>query len=275
MTILCYHDLDPKLAELHICVLKQLYNIIPLSTYIDARRRHSVKAIPDKALVITFDDGHKRNYSLLPLLKQHQVPITIFLCSSIVGTQRHYWWLACPDIDTTYALKHLDNNERLHHLAEFGFEENRDYVERQSLSRKEIEELNASVDFQAHSRYHPILPRCTNDRSWDEIAVCKTELENNYGLNIYAFAYPNGDYSTRETVLAKKAGYSCALTIDGGFNTLDTDMFRLKRLRMNDEADINELIVKASGFWSIFERILERGKYIRAQVLNATIFKET
>jgi len=275
VTILCYHDIDPSLAEMHFRELKRLYNIIPLNAYINARRSRSVTAIPEKALIITFDDGHKGNYRLLPLLKQHQVPITIFLCSSIVGTQRHYWWLACPDLDVAYAMKRLENDERLRHLAEFGFDENRDYVERQSLSRKEIEELSDSVDFQAHSRYHPILPRCTDDQSWEEIAGSKTELEKIFGLGIYAFAYPNGDYSPRETVLAKKAGYTCALTIDGGFNTFDTDMFRLKRLRMNDEADINELIVKASGFWSIFERIFERGKYIRAQVLNTTIFKKT
>jgi peptidoglycan/xylan/chitin deacetylase (PgdA/CDA1 family) len=177
-------------------------------------------------------------------------------------------------MDVAYAMKRLDNDERLRHLAEFGFDENRDYVERQSLSRKEIEELSASVDFQAHSRYHPILPRCTDDQSWEEIAGSKSELEKILGLGIYAFAYPNGDYSTRETVLAKKAGYSCALTIDGGFNTFDTDMFRLKRLRMNDEADLNELIVKASGLWSFFERILDRGKYIRARVLGVTMSRE-
>lgn len=271
VTILCYHDIDPSLAESHFRELKRLYNIIPLNAYINARRSHSVTAIPEKALIITFDDGHKGNYRLLPLIKQHQVPITIFLCSSIVGTQRHYWWLACPDMDVAYVMKRLDNNERLRHLAKFGFEENRDYVERQSLSRTEIEELTAFVDFQAHSCYHPILTRCANDRSWNEIMDCKTELENNYGLNIYAFAYPNGDYSTREAVMAKKAGYSCALTIDGGFNTFNTDMFRLKRLRMNDEADLNELIVKASGLWSLFEGIIERVKNIRVHVLSATV----
>jgi peptidoglycan/xylan/chitin deacetylase (PgdA/CDA1 family) len=267
--------MDPKLAEMHICALKRLYNIIPLSTYIDTRRSHAATAIPKKALVITFDDGHKGNYRLLPLFRQHQVPVTIFLCSSIVATHRHYWWKACPNISTVYALKPLDNDERLRRLAEFGFQENRKYVERQSLSRGEINELKASVDLQAHSRYHPILPRCTDDQSWEEISGSKTELEDIFGLNIYAFAYPNGDYSPREPILVKKAGYTCALTIDGGYNTQDTDIFRLKRLRVDDEADLNELIVKASGLWSIFERILMGGKYIRARVFRAAISNES
>jgi len=263
--------MDPQLAELHIRMLKRLYNIIPLSAYIDTRRGHVATVIPKKALVITFDDGHKGNYSLLPLFRQYQVPSTIFLCSSIVGTHRHYWWKACPNIATAYALKHFGNDERLQRLAEFGFQESREYVERQSLSREEIEELRATVDLQAHSCYHPILPQCTDDQSWGEIAGSKTELEQTFGLSVYAFAYPNGDYSPRETVLAKKAGYTCALTIDGGYNTLDTDMFRLRRLRVDDNADLNELIVKASGLWSFFERILKHVRYIRERVLNASM----
>ncbi len=227
--------------------------------------------MPRKALVVTFDDGHKGNYNLLPVFRQYQVQSTIFLCSSIVGTHRHYWWKACPNITIVYALKPLDNDERLRHLAEFGFQENREYVERQSLSREEIEELRATVDLQAHSRYHPILPQCTDDQSWEEIAGSKTELENTYGLSIYAFAYPNGDYSPRDTVLARKAGYACALTIDGGYNTPKTDMFRLRRLRVDDKADMNELIVKASGLWSFFERILKRGRYLNLKFGDRTV----
>ena len=263
--------MDPQLAEQHIRLLKRLYNFIPLRAYIDTRRAKVTTTLPRKALVITFDDGHKGNYGLLPVFRRYQVPATIFLCSSIVGTHRHYWWKACPNLANAHALKLLDNDERLQCLAESGFQENRKYVERQSLSREEIKELRGFVDLQSHSRYHPILPRCTDDQSWEEIAGSKTELEKIFGLGIYAFAYPNGDYSPRETMLANKAGYTCALTIDGGYNTLDTDMFRLRRLRVDDEADLNELIVKASGLWSFFEKILKRGRYIRDRVLNATM----
>lgn len=275
VSILCYHDMDPELAELHISVLKRLYNIIPLRVYIDARRGHAAAVIPEKALVITFDDGHKGNYRLLPVFRHYQVPVTIFLCSSIVGTHRHYWWKACPNPNIVYALKPLDNNERLRRLAEFGFQENRKYVERQSLSREEIKELQAFVDLQAHSRYHPNLPRCTDDQSWEEIAGSKRELEKVFGLSIYAFAYPNGDYGPREPILVKKAGYTCALTIDGGYNALDTNLFRLRRLRVDDEADLNELIVKASGFWGLFERILMSGRYIRQYFSSALLLRKS
>lgn len=257
VTILCYHDPDPKIADLHIQVLKRLYNIIPLSSYIASRSNSDTDALPIKALVITFDDGHMGNHKLLPILRRHQAPVTIFLCSGIVGTRRHYWWNASIDKRTTRSLKRIPNQERLARLSNSGFDEKSEYSERQSLSSSEIEELRVAVDLQAHTRFHPILPQCTDERAWDEIAGSKVDLERDYGLNINAFAYPNGDYNTRDINLVKKAGYECALTIDGGYNTPKVDMFRLRRVRLHDVAGVDELIVKASGFWSFVEKILD------------------
>lgn len=258
VTILCYHDPDPKIADLHIRILKRHYNIIPLSAYIHARRSHAAAVLPKKALVITFDDGHKGNHRLLPMLRQYKVPVTIFLCSGIVGTRRHFWWKANLGQDMVRTLKRMPDYERLAKLADAGFNERNEYHERQSLSRAEIENLRTSVDLQSHSRFHPILPLCNDERAWDEIAGSKTELERDNGLNVNAIAYPNGDYSEREIEYAKRAGYSCALTIDGGYNTFKTDIYRLRRMRLHDKADINELIVKTSGLWGIIEWIQGR-----------------
>jgi len=55
------------------------------------------------------------------------------------------------------------------------------------------------------------------------------------------------NYSERDIELCKKAGYSCAITVDFGFNTLQTNPYRLKRLPVGDVKSIDELAVKASG----------------------------
>jgi peptidoglycan/xylan/chitin deacetylase (PgdA/CDA1 family) len=91
--------------------------------------------------------------------------------------------------------------------------------------------------------------------SREEIVQSKQILEKEFGLNIYALAYPNGDYSKRDIALAKDAGYQCALTVDFGFNSKKTDPFRLKRICVNDATDLNELVVKASGAWDFFKTI--------------------
>ncbi len=70
---------------------------------------------------------------------------------------------------------------------------------------------------------------------------------------INTISYPNGDYSKRDIELAKKAGYECGITVDFGFNNNKPDLFRLKRISVNDTSDINELIVKSTGVWGFFK----------------------
>jgi hypothetical protein len=81
-----------------------------------------------------------------------------------------------------------------------------------------------------------------------------------YGLAINAISYPHGDYSDRDIALCRQAGYDCGITVDFGFNTVNTDRFRLKRLSINDTNDINELIVKASGLWDWVRTILGKNR---------------
>jgi len=244
--------------DAHLHVLKARYTIIPLRQYIEWRTGQSRTFLPPYALVVTFDDGHLGNAALAPIFRQHNVTPTIFLCSAIVGTHRRYWWLAHDDHAEMVRLTRLPDGERLRRLAEVGFAEDKDFEDRQSLSDEEIKALKGIVDFQSHTRYHPILPECATGRAEAEISGSRVELENNYGLATYALAYPNGDYSDREISIAEKTGYTCALTLGSGYNTAHTPLFRLQRLQLSDDADKNELIVKASGLWSFIERIFPR-----------------
>lgn len=264
VSILCYHDPRPQDFERHLRVLLRRYNVISLRRYL-AWRRDPTRMLPRKALVLTFDDGHCGNYLLRDLLVRYNVPATIFLCSGIVGTRRHFWWKETRGIDGE-RFKATSDEARVQTLARSGFTELREYPERQALSAEEIEELRTWVDFQSHTRFHPILPRCSEQRAMEEIRESKIELEQRLGLSIYALAYPNGDYCARDAELARRAGYECALTIDGGYNHARTDCFRLRRLRLSDSADEHEVIVKASGMWVVWERLQ---KWSRALVATA------
>lgn len=259
VTILCWHDPAPAVLELHIRWLQHHYNIVSLREFVDWRLGKTNTPMPKKALVLTFDDGHKDNYWLKQLFESLHAPVTIFLCSAIIGTNRHYWWTA-PKCESG-KLKRLPDHERRTRLAALGFDENKEYEERQALSIDEIDVLKPLIDFQAHTRLHPILPMCTWERAIEEIEGCKTELEQKFKFDVYAIAYPNGDYSKREINAARSAGYQCALTLDGGSNTAYTNMFRLRRIPMHDLADINELVVKASGLWELLVPIFGGKKY--------------
>ncbi len=250
ITIVVYHAMPAAVAERHFQALNARYNIIPLSAYLAWRKNKSAPSPPPKSIIITFDDGHKANYELKPLLEKHPVPVTIFLCSGIVGTQAHYWWSHAKDPDEARALKAIPDEQRAQVLLERGHADTKEYETREALSWIEIAEMKSLVDFQSHTVFHPVLPACSDERARSEVFESKKHLEDRYGLTICALAYPNGDYSDREIGLLRNAGYTCGLTLDAGFNDSATDLFRLRRIPLPDDAGVPELLVKASGLWA-------------------------
>ncbi len=204
-------------------------------------------------MVITFDDGHIGNYELLPIIKKLNIPVTIFLCASIIDTNRQFWFQYDELPMSAEKLKKKKNNERLKILRKAGFDKNHEYDSASALQRKHIEEMRPYVNFQAHAMYHPIFPNCDDEEVRTEIFGTKEALENKFGLEINAIAYPNGDYCERTIRLSKEAGYQCGLTVEYGFNDLESDLFILKRLGLDDSYDKNELIAKVSGLWDFIK----------------------
>lgn len=253
VSVLVYHDPSKKVIEAHIKWLKKYYNIISLNQFIEYKQENKLHKLPKKSLVITFDDGHKDNYHFLSFLKRHDIPVTIFLCSGIVNTQRHFWFLENFKGKTSNSYKELRNTERLERLKELGFEEKKEYAERQALSKHEILEMSTHVNFQAHTIFHPILPQCNDQTAFQEIANSKIQLEKAFGFDVCAFAYPNGDYTQREIQFLQDSNYICAFTTKGGYNDKQTNIYELKRLGIMDNASISELVVKASGLWSFIK----------------------
>jgi peptidoglycan/xylan/chitin deacetylase (PgdA/CDA1 family) len=260
VTILVYHAPTPRVFDAQIGVLRRLYNIVPLSAYVDARRTRDFSKLPPKALVVTLDDGHRSNSALKDVLERHNVPITIFLCSGLIGTRRRFWFLHEKSSAIVQRLKSVPDDERLAALRRTGFEEAKEFDERQALSIAELRELNSRADFQSHTVFHPILPLCSEEKAEAEIAGSRSDLQTRLGYEVYALAYPNGDYSERELRLAERAGYSCALTLDRGFNTKRTPLFTLRRICIPDDADQHELLVKASGLWGEIKAVLDASR---------------
>jgi peptidoglycan/xylan/chitin deacetylase (PgdA/CDA1 family) len=260
VTIVVYHAPTSQVFDAHIGVLRRFYNIVPLSAYVDARRTRDFSKLPPKALVVTLDDGRQSNYALKDVLERHNVPITIFVCSGLIGTRRRFWFLHEKSSTIVQRLKTVPDDERLAALRGAGFEEAKEFDERQALSIIELRELNSRADFQSHTVFHPILPRCSEEKAEAEIAASRSDLQTRLGCEVYALAFPNGDYSERELRLAARAGYSCALTLDRGFNTKRTPLFRLRRICIPDDADRHELLVKASGLWGEIKAVVDASR---------------
>ncbi len=254
VTIILYHDIGPERAAAHLRALKARYAVIPLRAFVEALRERKTSALPPKSLVVTFDDGHRGNHALTPVFERLGTPVTIFLCSRIVGTSRGFWFLHEASAERIAELKAMSDAEREVRLREAGFDKERDLPARQALSAEELRDMRDIVDFQSHTMFHPILPHCADDEAGREIVESKADLEAFLGRPVYALSYPNGDYSDRDVALARAAGYECGITVDAGLNSGATDPFLLKRICIGDDDSVTEMLVKASGLWALLKK---------------------
>jgi peptidoglycan/xylan/chitin deacetylase (PgdA/CDA1 family) len=240
VAILLYHDPDPATLDQHLSYLRKICDLVRLEDI-------AAPGMGRPRAVITLDDGHKRNVELVPVFIKHRVRPTIFLCSRIVGRARRHWWLH-PGAKQAgiERLKRMTNEQRLAELERYGYRQDADDVAT-GLDYEQIEKMRPYVDFQAHTRFHPILTRCGDNECAEEIIGCKAELEAMLGKPCTQFSYPNGNYGKREIDLVKAAGYKSARTSDIGWNDRFSDPFRLRTIIIDDAASTRWFAAQLTG----------------------------
>jgi len=268
VTIVLFHDMSLDIAEQSFTYLQRHYNIISLNDFLVAVENKM--ALPRKSLILTFDDGHIGNFDLLPIIKRLNIPVTIFLCAGIINTKRNFWFRYEKRSQPKDYLKRIPNLQRVNFLKEDGFLHDKEFSAPYALQESHIQQMKPFINFQSHTLFHPILPMCTDKEAREEIFGSKTLLENRYHLDVNAISYPNGDYSNRDVELVKEAGYKCGVTVDFGFNTINTDLYRLKRFSVNDATGYSELIVKASGLWAFAKKFIASKPQFETSIKNTT-----
>jgi peptidoglycan/xylan/chitin deacetylase (PgdA/CDA1 family) len=246
--VLLYHDPTPQTLAAHLEYLASRFTFTTLDVVVDAIAAGDWSPVPERALVLTIDDGHRGNHALLPVFRQFGIRPTIYLCSQVVGTHRKFWFQ--EPIASRQALKKVSNRERLEALRRAtGFVQEREepQAERQALSLEEIRDLAPWVDVGAHTRFHPILPRCDDAEAWEETVGSKRELEELLQRPVRHFSYPNGDYGPREVEYARRAGFASARTTDYGWASTASDPFRLAMLGIADDASVSMLAAQLAG----------------------------
>jgi peptidoglycan/xylan/chitin deacetylase (PgdA/CDA1 family) len=265
VAVLLYHDPRPEILDSHLGYLKRICDIVPLAD-LDKPGNGRPRA------VITLDDGHAGNAALLPVFIKHGVRPTIFICSDVVGHPRMHWWMHPAAMQTdTERLKRLPNRDRLRELAALGCDEqvsvNSGRVDPAhgggdmrptGLSTEQLEALRPYVDFQSHTRSHPILTRCDDAECEDEIAGSRCDIEQLTGQTCEHFAYPNGNYGEREIRLLKAAGYRTARTCDVGWNDQRTDRMRLRAIDIHDDSTLTWFAAQLTGI-PLFLRYWRQG----------------
>jgi peptidoglycan/xylan/chitin deacetylase (PgdA/CDA1 family)/glycosyltransferase involved in cell wall biosynthesis len=195
----------------HLTWIKRLgYQVISLDQYINCIKENRFP--PVRSVVITFDDGYLDNYtSAYPILRNHGMPITIFLVTNFVG-QTNQW-----DMVSQLSGRPIMNWNQIKELAEQG------------------------TQFGAHSCTHKSLITVTPAQASAEINQSREHLERELGIPIAAFAYPYGDYNQSIQIMVKQAGFNAGCTVDAGLNSLGTPSEALHRVEIQGTDSIIRL----------------------------------
>lgn len=186
------------------------YNAISLDELINHRKKGA--SLPNRPIVITFDDGYKDNYTYaFPVLKKYGYTATIFIVYNEVGGYNQW------DIK--------EHNTRPFEL----------------LTWEQIRTMqDYGICFESHTLSHPHLTSITAEEAQKEITESKTKLEQALGKPVKYIAYPYGQHNDQICEITQKAGYKAAVSTIFGTNQQNTDLYRLKRLRVNAFVNLEE-----------------------------------
>ena len=205
--ILTYHSISrgdsplkisPELFAEQMNWLRDNARVVSLGEIVGALA--SRKPLPERAVVMTFDDGFQDFYtSAAPLLHRWGLPATVFLATGYCG--RTNGWLGQRN---WVAQEPLLDWQQVAGLARQGF------------------------SFGGHSVNHPILTRLPLLESQLEITQCKAQIEERVGQPVEFFCYPYGRWNPAVRTMVNQHYKGACATIARAIQP-SSDLFALPR----------------------------------------------
>ncbi len=181
------------------------YTVVGLQAVLD----HYVdgKALPPKAVLITFDDGYHDNLdNAARVLGKYGYPAVLFV-----------------------PIGYLDDRHPLPHEERLAA----DGVLNPTVGWSELADLEREgIRIESHGISHRPLADLEVDEAAREIALSKLRLEERLGRPVRAFSYVKGSeahYKQVHLSLVRQAGYDVAFTAVSGSNSPATDPLQLRR----------------------------------------------
>ena len=212
-SVLVYHRFGPVVRDsmtvrtatfrTQLAYLKEHgYPIVPLRTLVNHLLGKG-PAPPERAVVVTIDDGHASVFSeVLPLIREYRVPVTLFIYPSAIS-------------NASYAMK-------WDQLAE--------------LSRTGL------FDIQSHTYWHPnfkterrrLAPDAFRSFVTMQFAKPRTVLRDKLAVDATMLAWPFGIYDDDLMASATQSGYVAGFTLDRRPVTPREKMMALPRFLVLD-----------------------------------------
>ena len=167
--------------------------------------------LPDKPVVLTFDDGYRDFYTTaLPILQEYALASTMYLITDGIGATSR--WLARAG----------DPNRPI-------------------MTWDEVIAIRTSgVEIGAHTHTHPHLDTQPRAAARAEITTSKRLLEDCLGQPVLSFAYPYGHYLGWTKRLVQDAGFTSAAAVNLEISSTAEDRFALSRFIVSPDMTLDD-----------------------------------
>lgn len=156
----------------------------------DLKEWHEGTPLPEKPIMLTFDDGYRDNYlAAFPILQELNMKATVFMTTG------------------NFTKPNFLSEEMVKEMAASGL-----------------------VEFGAHTVHHYDLTKQAPAVHEQEVKQSKADLEQLLGVPILAFAYPYGNFTDKTIEYVKQAGYEFAVTSYEALADIRRDVLLLDRI---------------------------------------------
>ena len=285
-TIINFHDIyDKPWMEKTLLLLKKCYRIVGIG---EVEKFYYQQYALKNACHITFDDGDKSFYNIVfPLLKKHQIPVSIYVSPLIALQETNFWFQeirgyeehkvqeiikrrrACNGPDHKTPLGALLKNMTLETIWEVINEYQRatGTVPKPGLNMtpEQLREVQSSglVAVGAHTMNHPILKNENDDMAREEIQTSLHLLRAMINSEICAFAYPNGepglDFGQREIHILKSSGIKLAFSTENKTFSQNDGPLSIPRIVITHGRSKGYILLKLllGRHWNLMTRVLK------------------
>ena len=211
------------------------------------------RPLPDKAVLITFDDGYRSMYDYAwPILKAWKIPAvvavvgiweddrtTVNFDGKIIPRAKLMSWKELREMSDSGLVEIGSHSFDLHR----GIKGNPQGSEQPATTTRQW--LGGGRDYESEATYRQ---RIEND-----MAMSSSDIKAHIGRAPRVIAWPYGRYNAISRDAAVRRGMPIGLTLDDGANMADTPLWRLRRI----------LVDSSMGLWELNREIT-----IRNQNLN-------
>jgi peptidoglycan/xylan/chitin deacetylase (PgdA/CDA1 family) len=175
--------------------------------------------IPEKAVVITIDDGYRSVYDVAwPILKKYNAKATLFIYTDFIGAPAALSWAHMKEMAATGTIE-IESHAKSH----------------SSLSR---------------------LPQDTSDKAYQsrvrkEVTGSNAIFKKNFGKQPTFLSYPYGNSSIVASETVENEGLALAATVTRGDNAVFTDPYLLHRSMIYDSHNMKDFLRMLRGFRSM------------------------